>query len=49
MLAQAFAFHSSIALGNTPDNPSPTGEINRVVQGVTIYPFSYQKDGESLS
>lgn len=45
MLAQAFAFHSSIALGNTPDNPSPTGEINRVVQGVTIYPFSYQEDG----
>lgn len=44
MLAQSFAFHSSIALGNTPDNPSPTGEINRVVQGVTIYPFSHKKD-----
>ncbi|MTC58013.1 Putative tagatose-6-phosphate ketose/aldose isomerase [Providencia rustigianii] len=49
MLAQAFAFHSSIALGNTPDNPSPTGEINRVVQGVTIYPFSYQKDSVNAS
>ncbi|UBX47565.1 SIS domain-containing protein [Providencia alcalifaciens] len=49
MLAQAFAFHSSIALGNTPDNPSPTGEINRVVQGVTIYPFSYQKDSVTAS
>ncbi|EKN3347575.1 SIS domain-containing protein [Yersinia ruckeri] len=39
MFAQAFAFHSSVALNNTPDCPSPTGEINRVVQGVTIYPF----------
>ncbi|HDL7933302.1 SIS domain-containing protein [Yersinia enterocolitica] len=49
MLVQAFAFHTSIALGNTPDNPSPTGEINRVVKGVTIYPFSYQKDCVSQS
>ena len=24
-------------LGITPDNPCPTGEVNRVVQGVTIY------------
>ncbi len=39
MFAQSFAFHSSVALNNTPDSPSPTGEINRVVQGVTIYPF----------
>ena len=24
-------------LGITPDNPCPTGEVKRVVQGVTIY------------
>ncbi|WP_044362791.1 SIS domain-containing protein [Vibrio fluvialis] len=37
LFAQAYALHSSIALGNTPDNPCPTGEVNRVVQGVTIH------------
>lgn len=30
----------SLQLGLTPDNPCPSGEVNRVVQGVTIYPFS---------
>lgn len=30
---------SSLALGLTPDNPCPTGEVNRVVKGVTIYRF----------
>lgn len=39
MIAQSFAFHCSLAVQMTPDNPSPGGEINRVVQGVTIYPF----------
>jgi len=39
MVAQSFAFHCSLAVQMTPDNPSPGGEINRVVQGVTIYPF----------
>lgn len=37
--AQLYALHRSIALGNTPDNPFPNGELNRVVQGVTIYPY----------
>ena len=37
-MAQVLALYSSIALGITPDNPCPTGEVNRVVQGVTIYP-----------
>ncbi|TWB28323.1 SIS domain-containing protein [Nitrospirillum bahiense] len=36
--AQAFALGGSLALGRTPDNPSRTGAVNRVVQGVTIYP-----------
>jgi tagatose-6-phosphate ketose/aldose isomerase len=35
------AFEKSLQLGLGPDNPCPTGEVNRVVQGVTIYPFNY--------
>ncbi|WP_105253223.1 SIS domain-containing protein [Pseudoalteromonas sp. T1lg75] len=37
---QVFAFYKSISLGLTPDNPCPTGEVNRVVKGVTIYPLT---------
>ncbi len=37
VFAQCLAFHYSIALGLNPDNPSPGGVINRVVQGVRIY------------
>ena len=37
IFAQALAMKKSIQLGITPDNPSPTGRINRVVKGVTIY------------
>ncbi|MEZ8738675.1 SIS domain-containing protein [Photobacterium swingsii] len=40
IFAQIYAFHRAIALGNTPDNPCPTGEVNRVVQGVTIHNFN---------
>ncbi len=36
---QMLAFETSLAIGITPDNPCPTGEVNRVVKGVTIYPF----------
>ncbi|MUK87615.1 SIS domain-containing protein [Ornithinibacillus sp. L9] len=35
--AQGLALKKSIQLGITPDNPSPDGRVNRVVQGVTIY------------
>lgn len=35
--AQTLALKKSLALGLSPDNPCPTGEVNRVVQGVTIY------------
>lgn len=35
--AQALAFYRSLSMGFTVDNPCPTGEYNRVVQGVTIY------------
>ncbi len=36
---QMLAFEKSLQLGLGPDNPCPTGEVNRVVQGVSIYPF----------
>lgn len=39
VFAQVLALYKSIAMGSTPDNPCPTGEVNRVVQGVTIYPY----------
>lgn len=37
--AQLFAFYKSINLGIAPDNPSPSGHVNRVVKGVKIYAF----------
>ncbi|MFD6415501.1 SIS domain-containing protein [Streptomyces sp. NPDC060194] len=37
--AQLVALHASLRLGITPDNPFPAGEVNRVVQGVTIHPL----------
>lgn len=40
MVAQTVALASSLKVGNTPDTPSPTGTVNRVVKGVTIHPFS---------
>src|SRR5699024_10682069 len=42
VFAQVLAMKKSIQLGNTPDNPSPDGTINRVVEGVTIYPYEQQ-------
>jgi len=38
MAAQIVALLSSVRIGNTPDTPSPTGTVNRVVKGVVIYP-----------
>ncbi|EGU30586.1 phosphosugar isomerase [Vibrio ichthyoenteri ATCC 700023] len=40
MFCQILAFEKSLQLGFGPDNPCPTGEVNRVVQGVTIYPYN---------
>src|SRR5699024_3346132 len=37
LFAQGLAVSKSSHLGIAPDNPSPDGEINRVVQGVTIH------------
>jgi tagatose-6-phosphate ketose/aldose isomerase len=39
VIAQLLALEFSVALGRTPDNPFPAGEVNRVVQGVTIHPL----------
>ncbi len=39
LFAQTLALIKSLALGIGPDNPCPTGEVNRVVQGVVIYPY----------
>lgn len=38
-IAQMYAFHASLAHGLTPDNPNPQGTVNRVVQGVRLYPL----------
>jgi tagatose-6-phosphate ketose/aldose isomerase len=36
--AQLYALAMSIEFGRTPDTPSASGTVSRVVQGVTIYP-----------
>lgn len=38
--AQMLAVMKSLSMGITPDNPCPTGEVNRVVKGVTLYPYT---------
>jgi tagatose-6-phosphate ketose/aldose isomerase len=40
VLAQYLALFTSLEYAKTPDNPFPSGEVSRVVQGVTIYPMS---------
>jgi tagatose-6-phosphate ketose/aldose isomerase len=42
--AQMLAFHTSLELGLTPDNPNPEGLVNRVVKGVLIHPFREEDD-----
>ncbi|MCL2882258.1 MAG: SIS domain-containing protein [Coriobacteriia bacterium] len=37
VFCQLLALFKSLSLGVTTDDPSPTGEVNRVVKGVTIY------------
>lgn len=39
ILAQLYAFHRSLQLGNTPDTPCASGRVNRIVKGVTNYPL----------
>lgn len=40
VVGQLYSFYSSLHLGYTTDNPCPTGEVNRVVQGVTLYSYN---------
>ena len=39
VFCQGFAYLRSLSLGVRPDTPSMSGTVNRVVQGVTVYPF----------
>ena len=38
--AQILGFYKSLQLGLNPDNPSASGTITRVVQGVKLYPYN---------
>lgn len=38
--AQTLSVLKSLSIGLTPDNPCPSGEVNRVVKGVTLYPYT---------
>jgi tagatose-6-phosphate ketose/aldose isomerase len=46
IVAQLFGLRASLALGRTPDNPFPSGEVNRVVRGVTVHALTEAQDGE---
>lgn len=37
VFAQIYAFHHAVRVGNRPDNPNPSGTVNRVVKGVRIH------------
>lgn len=38
--AQVLALYKSLSYGITPDNPCPSGEVNRVVKGVILHPYT---------
>ena len=40
IVAQLISLITSLRVGNTPDNPSKSGTVNRVVKGVTIHPYN---------
>ena len=40
VFAQYLALFTSLEYGKTPDNPFPSGEVSRVVKGVTIHPMT---------
>ncbi|WP_240773932.1 SIS domain-containing protein [Plantibacter sp. M259] len=40
LVAQLLGLSYSLQLGATPDNPFPSGTVNRVVQGVRIHPVT---------
>lgn len=45
VFAQGLALLASLRLGITPDNPSASGTVTRVVSGVTIHPLTRQPQG----
>jgi len=45
VFAQMLALGQSLRIGMTPDNPSKSGTVTRVVHGVSIHPFN-QEDGD---
>lgn len=47
MVAQTIALFTSVKVGNTPDRPSKTGTVNRVVKGVKIHEYS-QHENEAV-
>lgn len=44
IVAQCYALAESLAHGLQPDVPNAAGVVNRVVQGVTIYPWKEQDE-----
>lgn len=38
--AQVLSVLKSLSMNLTPDNPCPSGEVNRVVEGVTLYKYN---------
>ena len=42
MVGQTVSLLNSVRVGNTPDTPSPSGTVNRVVKGVTIHPYPFE-------
>lgn len=41
MFGQTLGLMAAVTVGNLPDTPSPTGTVNRVVQGVVIHDMSF--------
>lgn len=39
VVAQLLAYYKALSFEITPDNPCPTGEVNRVVQGVIVHEY----------
>lgn len=39
IFSQAVALYAAVSVGNNPDKPSPTGTVNRVVQGVIVHEY----------
>ena len=44
VFAQYLALFTSLEYSKTPDNPFPSGEVSRVVKGVTIHPMASAGD-----